>query len=437
MASSAQSKTGGGAAVEIEPSNLSLAEIGEAVRGEGSGKMSTSELFALLLGAAFSLDASDLHFEQGEDAVLLRLRIDGLLHNAGEIPKAAYAYLLNRMKLVAGMKINLRGEPQDGRFTVKVAGSDSPFEVRASLNPAEFGETVVLRILNPKAINLGLRDLGLRGDDEAILRRELVKPNGIILVTGPTGSGKTTTLYACLKEVRTPEVKVVTIEDPIEYNIEGVEQTQVDRAAHYDFATGLRSILRQDPDVILVGEIRDVETAETALDAALTGHLVFSTLHTNDAMGAIPRLIDLGVRETVIGPALNLVVAQRLVRRLCEACKAARREVSSELREAIENGMKKLPDRVARGEYAERVLYEARGCGACGGSGYRGRVGIFELLPFSPEYEDIIRRGAPAAEMRKLAREKGLVEMQTDGILKALKGVTTIEEVIRATGRVG
>ncbi len=423
--------------VEIEANNLSLVELAEAVRGEGSREMSTSNLFALLLGAAFFLDTSDMHFEQGEGVVLLRLRIDGILHDAGEIPKAAYAYLLNRIKLVAGMKINLRGEPQDGRFTVKVAGSNTLLEVRASLNPAEFGEAVVLRILNPKAISLGLRDLGLRSDDEAMLRRELIKPNGIILVTGPTGSGKTTTLYACLKEVWTPEVKAVTIEDPIEYDLEGVEQTQVDRAAHYDFATGLRSILRQDPDLILIGEIRDGETAETALDAALTGHLVFSTLHTNDAMGAVPRLIDLGVRETIIGPALNLVIAQRLVRRLCEACKTPRPEVSGELREAIENGIKKLPDRVARGEYTERTLYEAKGCEACGGTGYRGRVGIFELLPFSPEYEDTIRRGAPAAEMGKLAREKGLVEMQTDGILKALKGVTTIEEVIRATGRVG
>ena len=247
--------------------------------------------------------------------------MDGVLYDVARFDKKIYESLLNRIKLVSGLKLNVISMPQDGRFTILREGSGD-IEVRVSTIPSEYGETAVLRLLDPSAVALKLADLGLRADDMEIADNELKKPNGMILVTGPTGSGKTTTLYAFLKEVHNSELKSITIEDPIEYHLAGIEQTQVDTERGYTFAAGLRSILRQDPDIILVGEIRDLETAETAIHAALTGHVVFSTLHTNDAVGAIPRLIDMGTKLSTIGPALNLVVAQRLVRKLCDSCKS-------------------------------------------------------------------------------------------------------------------
>lgn len=390
---------------------------------------STSDFFAVILAAGLSVSASDIHLESSKEDFLLRFRMDGLLHDVYRFPTALYGKVLSRVKLLAGLKINITNTPQDGRFTVKLDNAD--IEVRVSTLPSEFGEAVVMRILNPKEINLSLLDLGLRADNEDILNREIKKPNGMILVTGPTGSGKTTTLYACLRAVANPELKIITIEDPIEYHLKGIEQTQADIESGYTFAAGLRSILRQDPDVILVGEIRDEETAEIAIHASLTGHLVFSTLHTNTAIGAVPRLIDVGIKPSVIGPALSLVIAQRLVRRLCENC---RREVaaSEELSLKIKKLVSKLPKTVKTYSVLPK-MYESVGCDKCH-DGFRGRVGLFEFLKLDDDFEALINKDATEAAIRKLASEKGFVTMQIDGILKAIAGQTTLEEVEKATG---
>ncbi len=389
----------------------------------------TTEALTVILSSAISLGASDIHFEAGEKSSDLRFRLDGLLHNVSKTPTDAYRDLLNRIKLISDLKINVSDSPQDGRFTVAL--EDREIEVRVSTIPSEFGETAVLRILDPHNISLELKDLGLRGDDEELILRELKKPNGMILVTGPTGSGKTTTLYAFLKKVNSPESKTVTIEDPIEYHLEGIEQTQVDEGTGYDFASGLKSVLRQDPDIILVGEIRDLETAETAFHAALTGHLVFSTLHTNSAVGAVPRLVDLGVKSAIIGPALNLVLAERLIRKLCEQC---RREVKdNDLKNKIEKLIGKLPTKVHKHLPQGVSLYEAVGCSKCYG-GYRGRVGLFELMEFTDELRELINKEATEVSIGKLSRKEGLVTVQEDGLIKVLGGVTTLAEVERVTG---
>ncbi len=390
----------------------------------------TTEIIDLVLSSAIAVDASDIHFETGEDGVHLRLRLDGLLNEVHRFETKKYLELLNRLKLTSGLKINISDKPQDGRFSVLLGGRE--IEVRTSTIPSEFGETIVLRILDPKNISLELKDLGLRKDDEASIRGELKKPNGMILVTGPTGSGKTTTLYAFLKLVRDPGLKLITIEDPIEYHLEGVEQTQVDEASGYVFSSGLKSILRQDPDIILVGEIRDLETAEIAFHAALTGHLVFSTLHTNSAVGAVPRLIDLGTKSSIIGPALNLVIAERLVRKLCPHCRKAI-VLEKGLDEKIKNFIKNLPAGARKSIPKETILYQAAGCSECR-SGYRGRIGVFELMEFNDNLRELINQEANEVAIGRLAKKQGLVSVQEDGLIKVLSGTTTLEEVERVTG---
>jgi type II secretory ATPase GspE/PulE/Tfp pilus assembly ATPase PilB-like protein len=391
----------------------------------------TTEVIASILSGALVLGVSDVHLEPtNKEKTLIRFRVDGVLRDIALLSHHLGNLLVARLKLLAKLKLNVRDLPQDGRFTIE--SDRGPVEVRVSVVPAEFGESVVMRVLSSETIALALADLGLRADDEEIIRRELKRPNGMILVTGPTGSGKTTTLYAFLKKIKTPAIKVITIEDPIEYHLEDIEQTQIDPEGGYGFAAALRSALRQDPDVILVGEIRDLETAETAIHAALTGHLVFSTLHTNDAAGAIPRLIDLGVRPSVIGPALNLVVAQRLVRRLCPRC---RKEIAvpEEEKTKIKNFLNRLPKRVLV-SMIEIKLYQAVGCDQCT-DGYRERIGIFEILEMGAGLDQLIKKTATESEIRKAAiEEQGMVLMQEDGVLKSLLGITTLEEVERATG---
>lgn len=396
----------------------------------------TTELFQMLVGAAVASHTSDIHIEASVAGAKVRLRIDGILHEAASFPPESYKHLMTRLKLLSQLKLNVHDEPQDGRFTIKLSGVD--VEVRVSLIPSEFGETAVLRILDPAAISVTLPQLGLREDDLKTIEEELSRPNGLILNTGPTGSGKTTTLYAFLRHVLTPEIKIITVEDPIEYRVEGLQQTQVDAEAGYTFASGLRSILRQDPDVILVGEIRDSETADMALQAALTGHIVFSTLHTNDAVGAIPRLVDLGVNSSTIAPALSLVIAQRLVRKLCSHC---RREanVSTETRENIKAFFSALPDKVDRGPYTEHVagvgkIYEPVGCDQCNGFGYKGRVGVFEFFRKDDTVEEAVISNPSPVTLRKLAHAQHMVTMQQDGVLKVLAGVTTLSEVTDVTG---
>jgi type IV pilus assembly protein PilB len=417
---------------ELTAQLVTLDAIHAAIAALDLTKASPSELIQIMFAGALAVHASDIHTEAEEKKAKIRFRVDGLLHDIyDDLPLAFYANFVSRVKLLSEMKINVRSEAQDGRFTINLAGKD--IEMRVSIIPAEFGETIVMRVLDPSATMVGLPSLGLRTDNLVIVKKALDRPNGLILNTGPTGSGKTTTLYAFLRSVNSPEMKIITLEDPIEYRIEGIEQTQVDEEAGYTFANGLRAIVRQDPDVILVGEIRDLETADIAMQSALTGHLVLSTLHTNDAVGAVPRLINLGVKAVSIGPALALVIAQRLVRVLCPACK---KEVPLDDVTAakIKALLDRLPAQVDRKPYEHPTLFAPVGCPKCNGIGYKGRVGIFEFLEGGPDIETTILREASEVALREVAKRQGMVSMQEDGILKAIEGKTTFDEVVSVTG---
>lgn len=394
-------------------------------------KGTTSETMEMILAGALGNRASDIHLEAKEGEALIRFRLDGILHDIVKIPDINYEKIVSRVKLLSGLKINVKGEPQDGRFTIQLGKKE--VEVRVSIMPSEFGDAIVLRLLDPDSISVELNDLGLRADDLDLVKIEIKKPHGLILNTGPTGSGKTTTLYAFLKSVANPEIKVITVEDPIEYRIPMIEQTQVDPEAGYTFAKGLRAIVRQDPDVILIGEIRDLETVEIALQASLTGHMVFSTVHANDSLGAVPRLIDLGAKPVTIGPALSLVIAQRLVRKLCEKCKQ-KEEITPDLAAKIKSFLEKLPERVDRAPYANPIIYKPVGCEICNSLGYKGRIGIFEFLKGGEELADAIAKEVTQSTMRLLSEKQKMVRMQEDGILKVITGVTTLEEVEGTTG---
>mgnify|MGYP001578809873 CR=1 FL=1 len=418
--------------IELQHTLVSLPSIKEALEAVNTIKSDTSELLEIILAGALANRASDIHLEPEEEHIKLRLRIDGSLYDVfTALEKGVYLYLLSRIKLLSGLKLNVHTEPQDGRYAIKF--SHKEIEVRVAVAPAEYGEVVVMRLLDPETIGLTLQELGLRADDLEIVEQELKKPNGMILNTGPTGSGKTTTLYAFLKHKKSSEIKIITIEDPIEYQLEGIEQTQVDEEGGYTFANGLKSLMRQDPDVILVGEIRDKETAEIGIQSALTGHLVFSTVHANEAAGAIPRLLDLDVRPSSIGPAINLIIGQRLVRRLCEKCKG-KDTPSDELKKKIKKVLERLPERVDKGEFKALEIYKAAGCDVCNHLGYKGRIAIYEFLPIGPELEEMITKESNEASIQKFAVRNSMVTMQEDGILKTIAGVTTLEEVEDVTG---
>jgi len=401
-----------------------------------------TRLLEVILGGGIELETSDLHIEPQETEVKIRIRIDGVLYDVMVFDSKIYQKILSRIKLLSGLKLNITARPQDGRFSIllETEGALSPnqkkrpIEVRTSTIPTEYGESIVLRILNPKSL-LEVDNLGLRKDLLDTVKEEIKKPNGMIIVTGPTGSGKTTTLYAFLKQIQKPEIKIITIEDPIEYHLKGISQTQVNPAKGYDFATGLKSIMRQDPDVILVGEIRDQETATTALQAALTGHLVFSTLHTNDAVGTIARLVNLKSKPSDIGPAINLVIAQRLVRKICQKCSKLQ-PVSSLILSKIKKVLKKIPKEIYSTvlEKGKVKIPKITGCKDCNFTGYRGRIGIFETFLIDSEMEKFILTKPSVAALREKAIKKGMVTMYQDGILKALEGITTIEEVERVAG---
>ncbi|MBI5732700.1 type II/IV secretion system protein [Candidatus Jorgensenbacteria bacterium] len=407
-----------------------LEQLKETIRSFKSPLV--SQTLEIIIAGALSLKASDIHLEPNDERGAIRLRIDGLLHAAyEEFTPATYHSVVTRIKLLSNLKLNITDQPQDGRFTIGL--KDRDIEIRTSVIPSEYGETVVLRILDPLALKVNLEELGWRPDDLAIVKAEIAKPNGLILNTGPTGSGKTTTLYAFLKYVFRPEIKVITVEDPIEYHLDGISQTQVDPGAGYTFASGLRSILRQDPNVILVGEIRDKETAEIAMNAALTGHIVFSTLHTNDAVGAVPRLIDLGAKPQILGPALALVIAQRLIRILCPQCKTTKPN-DSKFKTKAEEFLKNLPSRVDRTLYKQLSIYEPKGCDQCGSLGYRGRISIFELFVVNENIEQAIYANPTELTLTDLAKKQGMTTMQEDGILKMFMGITSQAEVERLTG---
>jgi type IV pilus assembly protein PilB len=413
----------------------SFQDLQERLKAADFSTVSTTELFQWVASGALASKASDIHLEAKDEGALLRLRIDGILHDVAPLPRHTFITLTNRIKLLSSLKLNVRSEAQDGRFTINLATGTSA-EVRVSIIPSDNGEVIVMRVLDPASLSVEVANLGLRKDDEELILQELGRPNGIVLNTGPTGSGKTTTLYSFLKHINSPEVKVITIEDPIEYKLAGIDQTQVDPEGGYTFASGLRSILRQDPDVILVGEIRDGETAETALQAALTGHLVFSTLHTNDAAGAIPRLVDLGVRPATIAPAVNVVIAQRLVRILCVCKKEQPRDPA--MQEKLKAVLEKLPPRVDRAPYEEAlakgVEYVPVGCDVCNGFGYKGRKAIFEFLQVTSEVQAAIGKEISGLQITEIASRQGMVPMQYDGLLKAILGLTTIDEVVSVTG---
>ncbi len=391
-----------------------------------------SQVIEIVVGGAIAVHASDIHLEPGKEINTFRLRIDGMLHTVSQkVAPAIHRALITRIKLLSNLKLNIKDEPQDGRFTIDLPDRD--IEIRTSIIPSEYGETVVMRLLDPKALKINLEDLGWRKDDLAIIAKEVEKPNGLILNTGPTGSGKTTTLYAFLKRITKPEIKIITVEDPIEYHISGISQTQVDPDAGYTFASGLRSILRQDPDVILIGEIRDKETAKIALNASLTGHMVFSTLHTNDAIGAVPRLLDLGAKSNILGPALSLVIAQRLVRKLCNSCKKEIK-IDTITRERIVTFLNGLPKRVEISQFQNFNLYEPVGCQACNGLGYKGRTSVFELFVVTETIEEEVYKSPTELELKKLAKQQGMVTIQEDGVLKVLLGITSFAEIERLTG---
>ena len=389
-----------------------------------------TEVLGLVLGGATKLKASDIHFEPQKESVKLRVRIDGLLHDVSSFPIKAYQKNLSRLKLLSGIKLNISDRPQDGRFSILIG--DNAIEVRASTLPSEHGETTVLRLLNPKNL-ISVEELGLRKDLLELFETQIKKPNGMIIVTGPTGSGKTTSLYAFLKKIRDPEIKIITIEDPIEYHLKGISQTQVNPKKGYDFASGLKSIMRQDPDTILVGEIRDLETAQIALQAALTGHLVLSTLHANNAAGTVTRLTSLGANPVNIAPALNIAIAQRLIRRVCKKCSGKRPVLPEELKKLKER-LGNLPKSIDIPKIDENLkITEGKGCSACNNTGYKGRIAIFEAFLVGPELEKFILSSPSVSALKEKAIKQGMVTMHQDGLIKVLEGSSTIEEVERVT----
>jgi type IV pilus assembly protein PilB len=379
------------------------------------------KLVNLVLLQAIRDKASDIHFEPFEDEFKMRYRIDGVLFEMVPPPKYVAMAISSRIKVMANLDIAERRLPQDGRIELLVEGR--PVDLRVSVLPTMFGESVVLRVLDRAQVNLDLELLGLREDDLVTLRQLIEKPHGIVVVTGPTGSGKTTTLYSALRELNSPEVKILTTEDPVEYDIDGLIQCQIKPEIGLTFARCLRSFLRQDPDIILVGEIRDLETAQIAVQASLTGHLVFSTLHTNDAPSSIARLLDLGMEPFLLTATLEAIVAQRLVRKICENCKEEFHPTEQQLL-----SLSLTPEHIA-----DRPLFYGRGCDYCNNTGYRGRVGLFETMLMSEEIKELIMRNASTTILRQEARKRGMRTLRESGLLTMYDGITSLEEVVRET----
>jgi len=395
------------------------------------GEVSTTDVITLIFGAALHIGSSDVHIEAEEEDVKVRFRIDGRLRDAASLPKTAWKQMIGRLKLLAGVKINIEDVPQDGRITIYL--TNEKIDIRVSFLPTAFGESVVMRILRPKAIALEFDNLGIRGKALEDLTAEIQKPNGMIITTGPTGSGKTTTLYAILKKLNDPTEKIITLEDPIEYKLQGINQSQIEHDKGYDFAKGLRSILRQDPDIVMVGEIRDQETAEIAIQAALTGHLVVSTIHTNSAAGAIPRFLSMGVRPFLLAPALNAVIGQRLVRRLKKEMSMPAKLSAAQMKQVKQilgtlsekSGYKVDLDKLTFFEPDPKKVTKED-------DGYKGRIGIYEIFTMTPEIEEVILSGTEISEykIQDIALKNGMVTMAQDGLLKALDGLTSVDEVL-------
>ncbi|MDD2807681.1 MAG: GspE/PulE family protein [Patescibacteria group bacterium] len=396
-------------------------------------EISITDMVTLIIAAAIKSRSSDIHIEAEEKGIKVRFRIDGILHDAAEMEPKVWPQVIARIKLVSKLKINVEDRPQDGRFTIFM--TKEKIDVRVSTLPTAYGESVVMRLLMSSAVGLMFEDLGLRGKAFESLKIEIEKPNGMIVTTGPTGSGKTTTLYAVLNKLNDPGTKIITIEDPVEYKLDGVNQSQIDYSKKYTFANGLRSILRQDPDIVMVGEVRDLETAEIAINAALTGHLVITTLHTNDAAGTIPRLLSMQVKPFLLAPAINAMIGQRLVRKICEFCKKEDEPDSRTLSRVMEI-LAELPEqsgfKIPTDQIKKLKFYKGGGCEECQGLGYKGRVGIFEVMTMNKEVENLILTGHVSEyDMRAIAVRNGMITMIQDGLLKAVDGITTVEEIFR------
>ncbi len=396
-------------------------------------KISATGMLETLVAGALKIGASDIHFEPETEKTRLRYRFDGVLNDVTFLDKPSYEKLLNRIKVLSKLKLNIHGSPQDGRFTIRQ--KDVDIEVRVSILPSEFGETIVMRLLDPRTIKTKLEDLGMRADLLKVVKEQLDRATGAILTTGPTGSGKTTSLYAFVQYLNSSGTKIITIEDPIEYHITGISQTQVDAKKGYSFANGLRAVVRQDPDIILVGEIRDEETADIALQAALTGHLVLSTIHTNDSAGTIPRLIDLGIKPQIIAPAINMAMAQRLVRKLCPDCKTKDKIKPEEL-EKIQKVMSPIKDRfkLPKLDSYLKISLPGKGCKECNELGYKGRIGVYEAFVIGKEMERLILKSPAISDVQELAEKEGMITMLQDAYLKLLDGITSIEEIQRILG---
>ncbi|MFH0829501.1 MAG: GspE/PulE family protein [Candidatus Kerfeldbacteria bacterium] len=392
-------------------------------------KVSLTEVFTLILAGAIEARSSDIHIEAEEQDVKVRYRIDGVLQTVASLPKDAWPRIINRIKLVAGLKINIDRVPQDGRITLIL--EHEHIDVRVSTLPTSYGESVVMRLLMGSSAAITFEQLGLRGRAFKLLAENIRRPNGMILTSGPTGSGKTTTLYSIIMKLNKPDIKIITLEDPVEYSLPGINQSQVDWSKNYTFAKGLRSMLRQDPDIVMVGEIRDLETAETSIQAALTGHLVLSTLHTNDAIGVIPRLLSMGTKPYLLAPALNLMMGQRLVRKICAEC-ITDDSLNSETLEHVKKTLSEIPKNSSEQLDPSKpfTFKKGNGCEACKNVGFKGRVGIFEVLTMSGLIEKLILTGSAAeVDLQALAKEQGMLTMAQDGLLKALDGITTADEV--------
>lgn len=427
------------AAIDVQYKQELVGEVGEALKetAEEPGKTKTvdsekiaqlikeapiAKIVSTVLEYAVTSRSSDVHIEPQEDRVRVRYRIDGILYDRLSLPKSVQEAVISRIKILSEMKIDEHRIPQDGRFNFKVGKEE--VDLRISVLPASKGEKIVMRLLRKSGGIPTFQELGIGGTALRNLETNMLRPHGIIIVCGPTGSGKTTTLYSVLNKINSPKVNIMTLEDPVEYEMAGINQVQVNTAVGLTFATGLRSFLRQDPNVILVGEIRDKETTELAIQAALTGHLVFSTLHTSNAAGALPRLIDLGAESFLLASSMNAIVGQRIIRKICEACKTEyppAKQIIDEIRNELGPLLTQTEIKFSKG----------KGCNECGGSGYHGRMGIFEVLPVTQKIADLILKKADTNTMETEAKAEHMITMKQDGYLKVVKGITTIEEVLR------
>ena len=379
------------------------------------------KLVGLIIMEAYRNRASDIHIEPLEKRLRVRYRIDGVLHEVDNPPKRLQAAIISRLKIMSNMSIAEKRVPQDGRIQIPVMGKT--LDLRVSALPTNHGESIVMRILDKSSLLLGLADLGFFSDDQATMEKIISLPDGVFLVTGPTGSGKTTTLYSCLNTINKPDRKIITVEDPVEYQLAGINQVQVNADINLTFSAALRSILRQAPNIIMIGEIRDLETANIAVQAALTGHLVFSTLHTNDAPSAIARLCDMGVKPFLVASAVRAIMAQRLIRKVCSKCKTPYKPTDYEM-----TVLKLNPD-----EVKNATIFRGAGCNECSKTGYRGRMGIYEIFQIDEEVRRLIYEKVPSNVIRARARELGMRTLREDGVRKIMAGITTPEEVISIT----